>query len=1152
LRQGDAALSDHSQFHLLRSRRFLPLFVTQFLGAFNDNAYRYALVILVTFNAAYASQMDSRVVVTASAGIFILPFFLFSALAGQLADRFEKSRLIFFVKLFEILVMGSAAVAFFTEDVWLLLAVLFLMGTQSAFFGPLKYGILPDHLAEDELVGGNALVETGTFLAILLGTVFGGLLINGEDGLHLVSAALVTIAALGAGASLFIPRAGPAAPELKLNPNLVGETWSILRHAAGNVPVFRSIIGISWFWSMGAVFLAQFPSFGRDLLGADEAVVNLFLLAFSIGIAIGSLQCNRWLRGEVSARYVPFGAVGMAVFGVALYYVVRDIAPADPAAGTIGVAAFLESGTNLLILGLLVMIAVCGGLFIVPLYAIMQARSTEEHRARNIAANNIMNAAFMVVAAGVSASMLAASFSVVDVFLTLSLGNLVASIYVIALLPEDVVKGIGRFLLRLFYGVEVIGEENVAKAGPRTVIVSNHTSFLDGALITCFVPGRPVFAINSFIARRWWARLAFLLFDLLPLDPTNPMAAKKLVQAVKDGQPCVIFPEGRITVTGALMKVYEGPGAIADMADATILPMRISGAKYTIFSRLQGKLRLRWFPKIALTILEPRRIEVANGLRGRKRRDALADWLYDVMSETIFQTGFRRQTLFAALLDARYRNGGDAVVLEDIEREPLTYTRLVASSLLLGWHMTRLGRRGATIGLMMPNTNATVLAFFGMQAYGRVPAMLNYTAGAAAMIAACRAAEVTTVVTSRQFVRAAGLREAVSALKEHVEIVWLEDFRRRIGPLSRLAALFAVPLAGWLHRRCTKGRTPHDAAVVLFTSGSEGQPKGVVLSHENLEANRHQLSARIDFNPTDTVFNALPVFHSFGLTGGLLLPVMSGVRVFLYPNPLHYRVVPELVYDRNATILFGTDTFLAGYAKAAHPYDFYSVRYVFAGAEKVRDETRRTWGNRFGLRILEGYGATETSPVIATNTPMHYRAGTVGRLLPGIEHRLVPIPGIADGARLEVKGPNVMLGYLTPETPGVLEPPPDGWYDTGDIVYIDDEGYITIVGRARRFAKVAGEMVSLTAVEVIAARLWPACGHAAIALPDDRKGEQIVLVTECRQATRDVILAHIQVNGGTELAVPRTVVTVDALPVLGSGKTDYPAVARVAAEAGAR
>ncbi len=1139
----------HGQFGLLRSRRFLPLFATQFLGAFNDNAYRNALIILVAFDAALAGGYDSRVVITASAGIFILPFFLFSALAGQMADRFEKSRLIFFVKLFEIVVMSAAAAAFWLGNIELLLGVLFLMGTQSAFFGPLKYGILPDHLAEDELVGGNALIEAGTFLAILLGTLFGGLLILGENGIAIISAALAAIAALGAVASLFIPRAGPAAPGLKLNPNLVAETWTIVRHASRNYPVFRSIIGISWFWSVGIVFLAQFPAFGRDVLGADEVVVNLFLVAFSVGIGIGSMLCSRWLKGEVSARYVPFGAVGMALFGFALYYLSRDLAPAA-AADPIGVLAFLSSPVNLLILAILVGVAVCGGLFIVPLYAILQARSAGEHRSRNIAANNIMNAAFMVVASGASAAMLSANFSVVDVFLALSIGNLVASVYVISLLPDEVVKGIGRWVFRLLYGVTLEGEENLKKCGPRTVIVSNHTSFLDGALISCFVPGRPVFAINSFIARRWWAKPAFLLFDLLPLDPTNPMAAKKLVRAVKAGQPCVIFPEGRITVTGALMKVYEGPGAIADMADATILPMRISGAKYTIFSRLQGKLRLRWFPKISITIMEPRRIEVADGLRGRVRRAAIANWLYDVMCDTMFQTAFRHRTLFAALVAARAANGGGAVVLEDIERKPMTCNRLIAASLLLGDRLARLSEKGEHVGLMLPNATGSVATFFGLQAYGRVPAMLNFSAGAAAMLAACKAAEIKTVVTSRRFVRAARLRGEVAALKEHVEIVWLEDFRRVIGPLARLRALLSVPFAGALHRRHARGVEPQDPAVVLFTSGSEGAPKGVVLSHDNLEANRHQLSARIDFSPTDTVFNALPIFHSFGLTGGLLLPLLSGARVFLYPSPLHYRIVPELVYDCNATILFGTDTFLTGYARAAHPYDFYSVRYVFAGAEKVRAETRRVWSERFGLRILEGYGATEMSPAISTNTPMHYRAGTVGRLLPGIEHRLVPVEGIETGGRLEVSGPNVMLGYLRADAPGVLEPPPDGWYDTGDIVEIDAGGYITIVGRAKRFAKIAGEMVSLAAVEGHAEALWPSHQHAAIAVADDRKGERIILITDREDATRDALLAHVKANGGIELAVPREVKAVDEVPLLVSGKKDYPAVEKLAGSQG--
>ncbi|MEN8196205.1 MAG: MFS transporter, partial [Pseudomonadota bacterium] len=645
-----------SQFHLLKSRRFLPLFVTQFLGAFNDNAYRQALVILVTYGLIQIGGNDPRVLITAAAGVFILPYFLFSAIAGQLADKLEKSRLILFVKIMEIVVMGLAAAGFLTGNVWLLMTVLFLMGTQSAFFGPLKYSILPDHLREDELVAGNALIETGTFLAILLGTIFGGMMVVREGGLPLVAGTVVAVAATGIAASFFIPKAGPAAPDLKLNLNILGESWAIVRHAAGNRPVFRSIIGISWFWAVGSIFLAQFPTFGVDIFGADESVVTLFLVAFSLGIGLGSLQCNRWLKGEVSARYVPLGAVGMAAVGFDLYAAASNI-PAPTGETLIGIGAFFSSLANIRVFADLVFIAVFGGFFIVPLYAIMQARSDEETRSRTIAANNMLNAGFIVAASAASATMLWYSFSVTQVFLALAIGNTLAAIYVVRLLPDEVVKGIGRTLFRRLYGMTVEGEENLKKCGDRVVIVANHTSFLDGALLSCFLPQRAAFAINTHIASRWWVKPAFLLFDLLPLDPTNPMAAKTMVDVVKQGRPVVIFPEGRITVTGALMKIYEGPGTIADLADAAILPIRIDGAQYTPFSRLKGKLRLRWFPKITMTIQEPRRIAVDAALKGRRRRAAVAQWLYDVLTETVFQTGYRPQTLFSALLEARDING---------------------------------------------------------------------------------------------------------------------------------------------------------------------------------------------------------------------------------------------------------------------------------------------------------------------------------------------------------------------------------------------------------------------------------------------------------------------------------------------------------------
>jgi acyl-[acyl-carrier-protein]-phospholipid O-acyltransferase/long-chain-fatty-acid--[acyl-carrier-protein] ligase len=336
--------------------------------------------------------------------------------------------------------------------------------------------------------------------------------------------------------------------------------------------------------------------------------------------------------------------------------------------------------------------------------------------------------------------------------------------------------------------------------------------------------------------------------------------------------------------------------------------------------------------------------------------------------------------------------------------------------------------------------------------------------------------------------------------------------------------------------------------VILFTSGSEGLPKGVVLSHRNLHANRYQAAARIAFTASDVVFNALPMFHAFGLTGGALLPVLAGVRTFLYPSPLHYKVVPELCYETNATVLFGTDTFLMGYARNAHPYDFFNVRLVVAGAERVKPETREAWMEKFGLRILEGYGATECAPVLAVNTPMHFRTGTVGRLLDQIQHRIEPVPGIEEGGRLHVKGPNVMLGYLRADNPGVLETPPDGWYDTGDIVKIDDDGFVTIMGRAKRFAKIAGEMISLALVETKLAQVLPDAQHAVVSVPDAKKGEQLVMFTTDATIDARRTADALKALATPALMVPRTVIALPELPLLGSGKTDYQTLNRLALE----
>ena len=697
-----------------------------------------------------------------------------------------------------------------------------------------------------------------------------------------------------------------------------------------------------------------------------------------------------------------------------------------------------------------------------------------------------------------------------------------------------------RFVLGKLYDVKVTGLENLTEAGPRCLIVANHLSFLDAILLAAFLPEKPSFAINTQIADKWWVKPLLSLVRAFSVDPTNPMATKTLIGEVRKGARLVIFPEGRITVTGALMKVYEGPGLIADKADAMIVPVRIDGAQYTPFSRLRGKVRTRWFPRITLHILKPRRLEVAPELTGRARRAAASRALYDLMTEMIFNSSDYRTTLFQGLLDAASVHGKGREVVEDIQRNPLNYRKILAKSIVLGRALMAGHDRREPVGVMLPNSSAAIVTFFALQSQSALPAMINFSAGVNSIVSACTTARIKRVVTARKFVEMGKLGNVVEAMTAAgVNVLYLEDIAAKLGLADKLMGLVAsIWPAAWYYF-AHEHKDPDSAAVILFTSGSEGLPKGVVLSHANILANRFQLSARVDFGPSDKVFNALPIFHSFGLTAGTILPLLSGISIFFYPSPLHYRIVPVLAYDLNATILFGTDTFLSGYARYAHPYDFYSVRYIFAGAEKLKDETRRIYSEKYGVRIFEGYGATETAPVLATNTPMQYRAGTVGCLLPGIRHKLEPIPGINAGGMLRVQGPNIMKGYLLSSEPGIIQEPQGGWYDTGDIVDIDAEGYITIRGRAKRFAKIGGEMVSLTVAEAIATGAYPDAAHAVVSVPDARKGEALVLFTTQSGAAVDALVATGRQRGDMELAVPKIIRIVDKIPVLGTGKTDY-------------
>ncbi|MFT5425615.1 MAG: acyl-[acyl-carrier-protein]-phospholipid O-acyltransferase [Gammaproteobacteria bacterium] len=710
-----------------------------------------------------------------------------------------------------------------------------------------------------------------------------------------------------------------------------------------------------------------------------------------------------------------------------------------------------------------------------------------------------------------------------------------------------------RCLLKLLYRVEVNGLEHYQAAGDRVLIVANHTSLLDGILLYAWLPDTPTFAINTRIADRKSFKLFLKFVDLFVMDPTNPLSVKSMVKFLSQNKKAVIFPEGRITTTGSLMKIYAGPGLIADKSGATVLPIAIDGAIFSPFSYLQKQECIVWFPQITLTILPPEKFDIDENIHGHDRRKHAATMMQDIMYLLTYSSFNHRTTIFAAMLSAANRYGKNTLIAEDINREPVSYKQLITKAMIVGGIIRQETEANEHLGIMMPNVIGTLVTFLAIQYSTRVPAMINFTSGTQAVIRACNTGKIKTIYTSRKFIQKANLEELATALEDEVRLVYLEDLSKRISVFNKLAGLIRSFYPQAHYRRLAKNISPDDPAVILFTSGSEGSPKGVVLSHSNALSNYAQVSCHIDFRPQDLIFSCLPLFHTFGLNAGFLMPLFGGSKVFLYPTPLHYRIIPELVYELEATILFGSNTFFKGYARHAHPYDFHTLRYTVAGAEKLREETQRTWMEKFGIRIYQGYGVTETSPVISVNTPMENKLGAVGRPVSKMEYYLEPVEGIEEGGRLFVKGPNVMLGYLLPDGDGEVQASASdrgpGWYDTGDIVKVDEDGYFYILGRAKRFAKIAGEMVSLTAVEELATQTWPGFSHAAVSLQDDKKGEKIILITDNKNALRKHFQDQLRKDKHGELYLPKKVLLAEELPVLGTGKTDYVTLTQMAQEA---
>ncbi len=761
-----------------------------------------------------------------------------------------------------------------------------------------------------------------------------------------------------------------------------------------------------------------------------------------------------------------------------------------------------------------------------------------------------------------------------------------------------------RLLLRLLFRFRAFNEGVLKTPGP-VLLLPNHVSWFDWLFLGVCLDDDWKFVTSSKTAQtspvHRWIMTSKRTF---PVDPMSPYAARKMAEFLQKGGRLVLFPEGRISRTGSLMKLYDGTGFLLHKTGAKVITAYLRGAKWLPLSKNPDQKQ--WCPRITAhfgDVLTPPKVEGASTTQARTQ---LTNWLRDQMVGQNFavEMEFGPTTLPAAIAETAARRAKH-VALEDVQRS-LTYGRTMQGAALLAGALAprlalgtnrqdacstahRLAACATTghIGVLLPNANALPLTLLALWSLGKVPAILNYTTGPAIMQSCCALAGLKQVLTSRLFLERAKLNLA-PLQAAGIEFIYLEDVRAAIGSAQKLAVALGL-------KRFTIPASvqPDGTAVILFTSGSEGVPKGVELTHRNLLANIRQMLAIADMQDTERFFCALPLFHSFGLTGGLLLPLIRGGFVFLYPSPLHYRVVPTVMYERDTTVFLATNTFLNGYARKAHPYDFRGLRYLFAGAEKIQAATTAFWAQKYGVRILEAYGATECCPGVCLSTPLQCRGGSAGRFLPNMEWRLEPVEGVSEGndearitnderssksearntapdtaaadgvrpsdfaidsssvirhssfprsGRLFVRGPNVMKGYLNADANEKFLAL-GGWYDTGDIVRVDEDGFVFILGRLKRFAKVSGEMVSLTAVEDALAGAFPEfglrCQVAVIARPDEDKGEKLIAVTNEPRLTLAQIREAVKAKGLTNLCVPREIIAVKEIPKLGTGKTNH-------------
>jgi acyl-[acyl-carrier-protein]-phospholipid O-acyltransferase/long-chain-fatty-acid--[acyl-carrier-protein] ligase len=993
---------------ILLKADFWPLFGAQACGAFNDNFFRSALLAYLAFGQLDLDETQKSILGSSAMGLMMLPFFLFSSLAGELADRLRKSSLLKIVKASEVFIMLGASFFFIQGQIYALLLILFCMGAQSAFFGPLKYGLLPEVLTEEQLIGGNGLVEASTFLSIVLGSLAGSWLGAQSMGVELfLPAALPFAALLGLLFMLKQPISLQKREDIHIHPQIWRSTWEIIASVKGRPDMWLVILGISWFWAVGGILLTQLPVLCSSSLGGTPAVNAFLVTSLALGIALGALAAQALLQGRVNTDLTPVSSILLTLGGMSLFLCVRSLPQTAP--GSVTLEIFFSHWVYLRLALSCLLLSLAGGLFVVPLNAFLQHRARPEERARVIAANNILNSLFIVLGS-------------LCVILLTGLGAGLSAIFAfvgISALPVMFIALYLRFdaplyqLMRLIYRPQVSGLEYLEKVrqGP-ALVIPNHSAFLDVAMLVAYIPRPLSFAIDVQWAKAWWVRPFVRVFKCIPVNPTQPAALRRLVAALKQGEMVVIFPEGRITHTGGLMKIYEGTGLIAAKSETAILPVVINGVQHTLLGRMRSLLRRPpRRPKVSMRIMPP--IYPASGPDENKptgRRRGCPD-IYEIMLQSRFAAADIHKNLWRALHDEAVRCGPKLPILEDRQRRPLTYAALIRQAALLGRRLQDLP--DTQVGVLLPGSIAGAAAFFALWAGGRTAVPLHYSLGPDFLAAALKTAGLKTIITSREFLEEADL--SASAAKLPVELIMLED--QRFSPADNLTA----------HRWPGRPAPPDHPALVFIRPQKAGGLKSISLSHCRLLANIHQTACMIENNEDDILFNPMPWHSAFGLNTGLLFPLLRGLKSLQYPYPQQAKVIPELIYDSKAGLVLGADEAALLWGMNAHPYDFFNVRFMLLNGP-IRRETFELYTQKLSLRLFSGLALDEAASLLCLNTRMRSRYGSCGHLLPGVQTRLESVPDKPYG-QLWAKGPNIAA---------------EDWLDTGLQARCDADGFIWI------------------------------------------------------------------------------------------------------------